>query len=183
AFASSGAATASVPVGNGGIPTGWNAELEQSELNGNGDYVTATFYLPRGICTAYPLKIRLTLMWEGGSGDPTGDASTILSVLPQEVAGLLVADPAGAVIPSARTEANTDTLIANAATAQTFVPSGTQRTKRFSDERVGFDVSSYYEGDALDVRFELDNDGTSNNDLIVWAIEVSGVKWTAGERI
>lgn len=44
-------------------------------------------------------------------------------------------------------------------------------------------ISNYYEGDALFIRIELDDDGSGNKDIIIWSVAIAGVKWTHGERI
>jgi hypothetical protein len=181
-FGESGGVTdASVTVGSGGDPTGWGHTIKNSLLNGNGDAIYFQFPIPRGICTAYPLNFEV--FYQSSNAASVGTSVTF-SVLPQEVSGVPVADPAGGVPTVARTVANTDTLTANAGQAVTVTPLPSVAVDKIhlvSFE--GYDISSYYEGDMIIVRFEYDNDGTPNTDLTVWAIEISGVRFTAGTRL
>lgn len=177
-----GLASFNQAVGSGGIPTGWTHLSNNSNLNNNGDTLYTQFILPRGICTAFPLNFRLVYQIFGGGGDPTGDMVSLFSALPLECSGVTVADPSGGISPISRTEANTEITTSKAAPyTSSFTPPATVRTKVQSIELGPLDVQSYYEGDLVLIRWEMDNSGTNNNDIGVWAIEISGVKWTLGE--
>ena len=173
---SGGVIDSTVTVGSGGIPTGWNHAIKNSLINQGGDAIYFQFVLPRGIDTSLPLEFHITY-----NVDANTTIQMILSVLPQEVSGVLVADPAGGIPALARTEANTDALTANAGTADTFNLPTTTTGKVHRVTRSGFDISDYYEGDIVWVRLELDDDGVGNADVQIVTIEVGGVRWTLGE--
>lgn len=178
-----GLGTASFPVGSGGAPTGWTHLMQNSSLNSTGDDLYWQIVLPAGICTAYPISIRPVYIYQDGSADPTGDASTVLSVIPIEVAGNLVADTAGGKALVARTQANTESTTAKAASTDTFTPPGTNRTTIQTSERGPFSIAGYYERDVICFRWTLLDDGTSSNNIEVLGIEIEGVRWTLGDKI
>lgn len=169
-----------VTLGSGGLPTGWAHPIKNSNLNQNADAIYFQFTLPRGIDTGFPLTFRVFYL-------PTtpglADVDLILSALPVEVVGTLEADPAGGITPVPRTIANTATLTAAAATAVTQVIDSTVGTKIQSVDFGPYDIDTFYEGDIVFARLELDDDGVGNADIGITAVEVSGVKWTNGERL
>jgi len=161
--------------------------MKNNRLNQSADAIYAQFSLPGGICTAYPLKF-IVLYEIEGSQPVTAAPSGIMSVLPIEVSGVPVADPDGGIVPTPRTQANTETLTAKAGTAVTsdLVPTGSSLPLDYSNqiheiEYEGYDISSYYEDDVIAVRFELDDDGTPNQDVTVWGIIVEGVAFAEGK--
>ena len=180
-----GVTDASVDVGTGGVPTGWQHTLKNSLLNGNGDYVTFQTFLPKGIDTSLPIEIKL--LYQIGGTNNSGNGTIIISALPVEIVGNLVADPAGGIDPVSRSAANTEAL--QGKVAQVFNSpinldgSGGNNDKIFQITWDSVTIADYYEGDALILRVELDEDGTPNTDLILWGIEINGVAWTHGERI
>ncbi len=171
-------------VGSGGVPTGWGHVVKNSSLKGNGDAIYTQFPLPAGIDTSHPVFVDFIYeMTSTGAGD---DADLICSFKPLEVIGALVADPAGGVTPTQRTAANTSALTAVAGEADS--TSGlnivtTVTNKLFSVRFGPFTVEDYYEGDVVAIRLEFDDDGTANVDLRVWALAVTGVLWTDGEKL
>ena len=142
--------------------------------------VQYVFRLPRGIDTSFPLKFEfLSSVVVTGVGAVT----LIGSLIPLEASGVLTADPAGGVTPVARTLANTELLTAKTAdTVTSTALDGTVADKmqsiQFED---GFDISDYYEGDAVLVRIELDV--SQGADIIAWQLVLEGVAWTGGEKI
>jgi hypothetical protein len=46
-----------------------------------------------------------------------------------------------------------------------------------------YPIADYYEGDSAILRLELDAQGTPIQDLIIWAMVVSGVRFTTGGRL
>jgi hypothetical protein len=174
-----GVVDADIAVGNGGVPTGWTHNMKNSRMNNNADAIYMQFGLPRGICTAFPLRFDINYGIVGTGTDPP---AMILSVLPQEVSGTLAASGT-AIVPVPRTDANTDTLIVNAAQTDSFTLPETSDGKIHKTSRDGFSIASIYEGDNVLVRLEMDDDGTDNLDVAIWEIEVSGVVWTHGERL
>lgn len=170
---------ASVAVGSGGDPTGWNHDFKNSELNGDADFINFHFALPEGIDTSQPLNVEVIYYLSNAS---TGTATFTLSFLPVEVQGVLVADSGGAIAPVARSLANTDEVTANTAQTSTISSVSTASTNKFETLTfTDFDVSDYYEGDIVLIRFSLDNDGAgAGADYVVAAVTVSGALWTQG---
>lgn len=179
-FGESGGVTdGNFSVGTGGLPTGWTHEIKNSVLNSSGDAIYTQFVLPKGICTAYPLRFRL---YYGVNNNSFTTAPTIiLSVLPQEVSGVPVADPTGGSVPVPRTDADTDTITTNPGTATTLMLPETTVNKIHCIDFGVVDITDYYEGDSIFVRLELDDDGFPATDLFVVSLEVISVTWTLGE--
>ncbi len=169
-----------VTVGAGGVPTGWSMKIKKGELESNGDYLTMQISLPRGIDTSQPVNIDAIVIGTPGGADPP---NLIMSVKPQEVEGVLVADPAFGLSPVARTLANTDTVTNAVAQTQTNNTTVIDSTKIRRISFNGWDVSDYYEGDMLFIYFEMDDDGANNVETSVFQLEISGVLWTHGNRL
>jgi hypothetical protein len=155
-----GVVNASIPIGNGGVPTGWDHEMPNSQLNQVGDAIYLQFVIPNGTCTAFPLKFSVVYTAEGNQ-PVTTPATGTLSVLPIEVSGINVADPSGEKKPIPRTQARTVDLTTNAAqvSSSALIPEGETvpfDPENYSHSQVfdGYDISSFYEGDLLAVRFE-----------------------------
>ena len=178
---SGGVLDASVPIGSGGIPTGWNHQIKNGQFNGSGDAIYINLTIPRGICTASSLKIRVVYHPEQ-SGAST-DATFLVSVLPIEIQGTLEADPAGGTTPVARTLANTELVTANTAQVTTVSAPAVVPDKLQSFESDPVNISNYYEGDMVAIRVELDATGSANKDFIIWGIELNAVQWSLGERL
>lgn len=181
-----GVVLADVDVGSGGTPTGWTHPMPNSRLNQIADAIYFQFALPEGICTAHPLELSVVYSTTG-TQPITAAPELTLSVYTSEVAGNLVADPAGGIVPTPRTLANTDTLTTGTADfdAQNLIPSGTVLPATYDDYAIeqafgSFDASSYYEGDVLFVRAELTDDGTPNQDINIIALVVNGIKFSDG---
>jgi hypothetical protein len=150
-------------------------------LNTTADAIYTQLVLPDGLCTAFPLKITMVYSVEGStpSSAPTGT----VSVLPVQVEGVNVADPAGGQTPIARTLANTELLTAKAGQTDgpTALTSTTSTNNRaLSTDFGNFNINGYYEGDLVFIRFELDNDGSPNQDVTVWTIILEGVAFSDG---
>lgn len=169
-----------IPVGSGGLPTGWTHNVKNSELNSDGNAVMTQFTLPRGIDTSRPLNVEIFVL--GTPGGATAP-SVRMSLLPVQVEGILVADPTGGIVPTARTLANTETVTAKVAQTQSNNTMIISSTKIGKYKFIGFDVSNYYEGDILFIWFEMQDDGASTVDIAVLSFEVSGVIWTHGNPL
>jgi len=185
---SGGVVTSNIPVGSGGLPTGWNQIAPNARLNNNGDAIYFQFALQDGICTAYPITMKVVYSLQG-SQPVTAAPQGILSFLPTQVSGARVADPAGGLVPVPRTLANTELLTAKAGqsdtqnlTAGAALPA-TLDNRAHEQEFGPFSISSYYEDDLCFVRFEMDNDGAPNQDVTVWALIISGVAFSEGAPI
>jgi len=175
---SGGVASWSLTVGSGGIPTGWSHEFKNTELGSDGDAVYYQYALPKGIDTSLPLYFEAVL-----SSDNTGTSQgidLICSLKVSEVQGVLVADPTGGVVPVARTLANTDLVTNSAGAAITETVDDTTIGKVFSVVFGPYDISGYYEGDLVFMRFELDDDGTGAADIGIIELALTGVKFQHG---
>lgn len=180
-----GVTDANASVGSGGVPTGWTHRIKNSLLNGNGDNIMTQLTLPRGIDTSQPLS--LSMIYKINTTNNSGNGTFIISVLPVEVAGNKIADPAGGINPIARSKANTETLTSKQAQflSQSIDLDGSSggNNKFLSLSFDSIDISDYYEGDILLIRLELDEDGDPANDVLVYLVEVGGVNWTHGEKL
>lgn len=182
---SGGVVNASIAIGSGGLPTGWDHIAPNARLNQNGDAIYFQFALQDGLCTAYPIRIKVVYSLEGGQPVTTAP-SGILSFLPVEVTGAQVADPAGGITSVPRALANTDSLTANAAQSDTENLDGgatlpaTLDNFAHEQEFGPFDINGFYEDDLCYIRFELDADGTPNQDVTVWALIIEAVAFSDG---
>lgn len=175
-----GTIAGSVPVGIGAAPNGWNHEIKNSVMNGNGDAVVWQTPIPLGTDTGFPVFIDITFVPQNGGA---GTVSMYGAIMPLECAGVLEADPTGGVTPVARTLANTETTTVKAAQTDTTrsYTSGTQnkmQTLRFGP----FDLSNYYEGDLLCFYCEMQDDGGGNADTFLMTAALTGARWANGGR-
>ena len=177
-------------VGTGGASETWTHDSPNSLLNSNGDAIYFQFVLPADIDTAHGVSIGLSLTFTDNTS-PTQWPVGIVSLLCVETSGVLVADPAGGILPVKRTIANTDTLTANAAqfVSKDLQPEGATLSgpgianQQHLIEFGPFDVSSRYAGDTVYVRFELNDDGTPNQDVFATAASLEGVRFASGKPI
>jgi hypothetical protein len=151
-------------------------------MNNSGDAIYTQLILPNTICTAFPLRITPVYTVQGSQPVTSAPTGTV-SVLPAEVVGVPVADPAGGIVPIPRARANADTLTANA--GQAIGPralTGLATTDNFALSTVfsSFDINGYYGGDLVLIRFEMDSDGTPNQDLTVLTLILEGVAFSDG---
>ncbi len=179
---SGGVISGNYSVGSGGTPTGWTHNAKNSKLDNSGNAIYTQLVLPQGICTAFPIKITIVSSTQG-SQPVTLAPVGIVSLLPVQIQGVYVADPAGGLVPIPRTLANTETLTAKAGQSSgptALTDLGTVDNRGASTDFGDFDINGYYEGDLLFIRFELDNDGTPNQDITVWMIILDGVAFADG---
>jgi len=177
-------ADATIAVGSGGAPTGWNHKVKNSQMTAAGDAIYAQFSLPRGVDTSFPLLIGFVFSIINGAG--SDDASIVASLLPLETVGALVADPAGGIDPIPRPAADTESFTSKAALVDS--TTGQNIDTSFNDRLYSlqfgpFDIGDYFEDDWMLVRLELDADGTDAIDLSVFGLEVIGVRWTHGAKL
>lgn len=172
---SGGVADFSQSVGSGGAPTGWSHVVKNSGLKGNIDAIYFQFAIPRGTDTSHPFDF--IVYYTASSRLATADMT--LSVLPVEVHGVMVADPAGGIEPVPRALSDTETLTSKQAQYITKTLETGTNTKMLRAEYAGFDVSDYYDGDVLLITFTASDLG--NNNFNVFMVEVRGVRWTHGE--
>lgn len=173
-----GVGTANLSVGTGGVPTGWSHNMPNALLNNAGDAIYVQTVLEKGLCTSCPVSIEFRFVPSVNSSN----VSIIGSALVVENEGVLVADPLGGIAPVPRAQADTELLTSKAAQTQT-VTRDVVAGKIQSVSIGPVDVQSYYPGDMLFIRVELDDDGTGSADLSVVGLEVVGVAWAPGEPI
>jgi hypothetical protein len=168
-------ANATSAVGSGGGLTGWTHEIDNSSMNVASEALYFQFTLPRGIDTSYPLSLKFFYQY---SQSGTNDFS--VSMVPMEVAGNDVADPAGGIVPVPRTLANTDATTANPGTGYTLTCGGSDTTKIQATEFGPFPIDTYYEDDMVALRVQMVN---GNPDTIAWGISIEGVFWSDGRGL
>ena len=183
AVAGGGIADASILVGSGGTPTEWTQQIPSGRFNGAGDSISFQFQIPDGINTAYPLTFDLVYSLQGGTPLTVG-VDVILSVLLLGAGGVLIADSGGAVAPVARAATAAEAFTSKpASTYSATTPTGAITDRPLSLSLGPVDVSDYYAGDSVILRLEMDADGTPNQDLVIWTLAVSGVRFTDGNRL
>ena len=152
--------------------TGWNHKVKKGKLDSQNDFITWQFNVPGGMCTAFPIKFTVTY-----SHDTAQTLDLACCVIPQPVAGVLVADPAGGTTPTARTVAATtayDTVAALNTTNTIVTNIDTPDTTSYE-----FDISNVYEGDMLILKLHM----VTNHDIFIWSLQVEGVSFSAGKVI
>jgi len=170
-----GAKDYTVQVGTGiaaASLTGWNHKVKKGKLDTRNDFITWQLNVPGGLCTAFPIKFTLTY-----SHDTAQTLDLACCVIPQPVAGVLVADPAGGVTPTARLIADTpayDTVAALNTTNTIVTTVDTLDTTSYE-----FDISNMYEGDILILKIHM----VTNHDIFIWSLQVEGVSFSAGKVI
>jgi len=168
--------------------TGWQLKIKKTYLSGTSEAIAFQFNLPAGICTAYPLKFRLT--FGNDNGGPSGtsvNASTNIgvSLLPIEVEGTLVADPSGGITPSARTETNTGTYSAGSGSGDAVIQTAASiplvvTAYKLISKTVEFDISKVYEDDVMTLCIE-NLGGAGPEEVSMWTLQVEGVVFTEGK--
>lgn len=178
-----------------GATNSWTHKIKDAVMDGVGKAVMIQFPIPLGTCTAFPLRMFLEYKIINA---PAGNISTPTSELdvyslPIQVSGNNVADPAGGLVPTKRTSADTETVTANDAqliSSLELLPEGANNGDAFStvEDRIHsillceVDISDYYEEDLVAIRFEIASlDGTS--DIAVWSLVAEGVSHKDGKGI
>ena len=192
---SGGVVTADIEIGPGPTwdptsPTSWEHNMPNSLLNQNSDAIYTQFTLPSGINTSFPLTF--TILYTVSNNAAIVDFPTgILSAQAVQVTGIRVADPSGAIIPSRRQFDATESLTGSAISlveSLTMQPDGAVAGDNlggriFSIDYGPLSIEEYYEDDIIALRFELDDDGSPNQNVAIWAIIVEGHKFTEGKAI
>jgi hypothetical protein len=172
-WSGTGTTTGGLPMGTGAVS--WLHEMEQGKLNSAGDNAYITLALPQGICTAHPIRIRLTYAYQVVSSAP--DVGIDLKIC--EVAGSKVADPAGGIVPIVRTAAATAATDATTGVNDTFTGLTMPIDTLARYESVPFDVSGFYENDLCAIRVTLVADG-GGTDILLVGVEIEGLQFTDG---
>lgn len=178
---SGGVTNFNLPVGSGGVPTGWNHNIKNSDLNGNGDAIYFQMSIPRGIDTSQP--VNLSFKFDSTVTTSVADIDLICSLIAIESEGVLEADPSGGIIPIERTLSNTEELTSKAGQTKNLTLNNLHNNKIMRMDFEGFTIANYYEGDILFIRLEYDNDGPLNPDIGILTAELSAVRWTHGGRL
>jgi len=172
-----GAADYTVAVGTSGGAaslTGWNHKNKKGRLNSVDDFSNFQFSLPGGLCTAFPMKLALTF-----SNPVTQVAAPIaMCLIKQPVAGVLVADPAGGITPTARLVA--DTPAYDTVTALNVTKNLDMDAKIPALVEYEFDISNLYEGDMLILKV---HNVSGSFDMDIWTLQVEGVAFSTGKVI
>jgi hypothetical protein len=168
----------------------WPHEMNNSTGNNAAAEWMIQFPIPLGTCTAHPINISIIYEIKYGNTVPALGANTMdLAVVGLEVVGNLVADPSGAIGPSARTLANTETVITKApqvTPSPVDLNSGAAGRalvidKLHSAELYSVDVSDCYEGDILALQLSLDSKDADS--IVLWSLVVEGVSHQDGKGI
>ena len=202
---SGGVIDGSLTVGSGTGAETWTQVAPNSKLNGAGDAIYTSFSLPRGIATCFPLRFRMSYTLEGAQ-PVTAAPQIVLSVIPLAAAGNKVADPGGGTPTIPRDLLTTELLNSKSAFAETKTTLVSQVTLPATvDNRViqeifdtrwdptpaagggfagwKFDISNYYAGDIVAIRFEFDADGSPAQDLTLWQLVAEAVIYSPGDEI
>ena len=179
-----GVASTNVAVGTGaGLPTNWTAEYRDAYLNSLGDAVSFQFRLPSGICTAFPLTFKTSIIVDGAQPLTTG-AELTLSVLPLQTAGVAIADPAGAIVPIPRPAASTETLTSKAAVFDADTTTTGTIDNRLLELTCGpYDVAGYYPGDSVLLALQLTNEGVPVQNVVISVLSCEAVKFSLGDPL
>jgi hypothetical protein len=139
--------------------------------------------LTPGICTALPIFIDIGYSL---SNTPATTAPVFnLYLTPIENSGTLIADNTGGKLPVQRPESLTVPFSGAGATnpildarSLPYIQEGKLHRVRFGP----FNLSDYYEGDALALFLECVSNGTPTSPTNVWGVAVIGYRWTDGIR-
>jgi len=188
-FGLDGAVTdASITVGS---TVTWDHIMENSQFNTSGmmgtqpgDAIMLQSILPKGTCTAYPLRVIIHYILTG-SGPLTTLPEITLSVVGKETYNNFNADPAGGLAPTRRTLTNTNDLTTGGEEVNIELGELADFSSEYLSvtEEYDFDISSLYESDGVFIRIEFFDEGVPSQTITFPAIEASIVKWALGDRI
>jgi hypothetical protein len=154
--------------------TGWSHKVVKSRLNNTNDFITFQYVVPGGISTAHPVRFRVTYSHDANL---TG-IELAMCLIPQPVEGVLIADPAGSVVPIPRPLASTPTYDSAAAQNQTNTLSTT--THVIKSTTYEFDISNgVYSDDIMIMKIHMVN----NQDVDIWALQIEGIAHSPGKVI
>ncbi len=156
-----------------GADATWDHRIMNIRLAQSSDIAYNQLAIPAGTCTAYPLNIKITFR-------ASADMSFNLDVALLQSEGVLVNDPAGGKVPTARTFANTLDFDSNQNPITTFTETVSSANSQLQTlEFNNIDISSFYEGDLIFIKLQK-NTSTGNLDIV--NTDVTFVKWALGER-
>tara|TARA_Y100000389_G_scaffold182635_1_gene199422 strand:- start:51 stop:2846 length:2796 start_codon:yes stop_codon:yes gene_type:complete len=168
-----------VTVGSGTNPTQtWSHEFRTSKFSSNGEAATFTMKIPKGVSTAQKINVFADYILDQSAADTT-PAQMIFSLLPVQVANVLVADPDGAKEPKPRS--STATTEFDTYTAQTNNITTDVGSKKVHTMNLGsYDISDYYSDDMLYMRLEMDDGPSVDFNLLNLYVDFD--KWTLGSQ-
>lgn len=169
--------------------------MENSQFNlsammaGLGDAIMLQTILPKGTCTAYPLRIIVHYIL-ANNDSITGALTTLpqitLSVVTKETYNNFTSDPTGGITPTRRTLTNTNDLTTGGEEVDIDLGEiGSDFDAEYLSvtDEYDFDISSLYESDGLFIRISFEDEGVPEQTITFPAIEASIVKWALGDRI
>lgn len=139
--------------------------------------------LTPGICTALPIFIDVGYSLD--SSTTTTAPVFNLYLTPVENSGTLIADPAGSLTPIPRPEALTTPFTGVGSVSPILDTRSLPYVQQNKLHRVRFgpfNLSDYYEGDAIALFLECVSTGTPASAINVWGVAVIGYRWTDGIR-
>lgn len=179
----------------------WPHQIPNALFNGNGDALYTVIRIGEGTATQYPLRFRAAITVVG-TQPITGSPTFTVSAIPLQVANIQIADPVGGTAPVPRDPTTTEALDSKVADlrASNIFPSGilpatldnriievdfptTYGIPLSGSDRWYFDISNYYAGDVVAIRFELTGGGAPSQDAIVWDLSVESVNFSNGGEI
>lgn len=161
-------------VGSGGNISFTVKDVVLDAATGNGSVAGSILEIPSGLCTAFPLAIKLIYAFN------TTSTATVLNFkhYVAQLQGNLIADPSGAIIPIERTAANTEVWTTNAASVDSQSTPAGVADKFFSlTKTTPADISAAYEGDMIFVEIDIT---TMNSELTMVALQIEGIAFTEG---
>jgi hypothetical protein len=166
-----------------GTGNSYTHSIENVQIGSAGEGLYWQTALTPGICTALPIFIDIGYSL---SNNPATTAPVFnLYLTPIENSGTLIADNTGGKLPVQRPESLTVPFSGAGATnpildarSLPYVQEGKLHRVRFGP----FDLSDYYEGDALALFLECVSNGTPTSPTNVWGVAVIGYRWTDGIR-
>jgi len=168
-------------VGVGASPYGWTHNVRSSIINNVSDALHLQFSLPLGVCTSCPINIKVD--YRVPTSGVSSNGTMIMSFLPSEAAGVVIADETGGIDPIPRPVATTSSVVSSAATISTHSLDLTTNDKIISIISDDFNIDSFYEGDYVFIQIQVTDMGNAGKTMIVYGVSVYGVNWRLGGRI
>lgn len=178
----------------GSAPTQYDHKTDNSLANTANDLFMIQVPLPIGICTAYPISLRMSYEIQGAAGNISASPNQITTdIHPAKVSGVSIADPAGGLVPVPRPSTTAIDLDAIVGTQRTvdLIPTGKVVGDAYADvlnqiHKVtlieNIDISELYETDVLIIKLDVSQiDGGA--DIGLWSLTLDGVFYTEGTGI
>lgn len=168
-------------VGNGGSPgQSWNHQMKNCFLNSLADALNFQVMIPKGVSTAHPIFVKMIYENVTAGGGNTTTPVIRTSVLPIEISGVQTAENNSNIEPSARTQANTETKQAKAASSIVRNLNNRELNKFHQISTGGFSIENYQSGDLLFCRVAFNTRGAPAVSINIIGLEIEFTKWTDG---